>query len=787
VSDRERDREKFGFGKSQSSVNVEQIDESGQRDKEQRPNSGKYTVAAAALSVRGATGPNVKDKVTLIGARAAWSLNDWSLMGSFMADLQQDNSDTCLMRAVLAVHDGDYATSSMYIEEVRKRQYQQLSGLLAESYSRAYVPLVMLQHCSELEEITDYQIFLKASLTDAMGSKDGTGTTAGGAVPDPHRMRVNTPDRLTAEALGAAPPAPSDGGDLQSARELAAQHEASRRKTVLVKKWRRRIKGCRCDGRAAINVWKNIMNIRRIILHEKEDIDTWLEFATMCRHGGNVALAERILNTMSSEIFGRNMADVARTPPRALSSQTLSSLGHLPKSPSSSNLGTFGPTLMKHPLMSIAMERKICLAVLRQRWSVGQRNEALKELENLINTIDEPTGTGGGLPKSNSGADMSAGMGTRRPSFQQLSQDSGASSGSFFPSPREEDNRIHLECLLKLGRWKLDSIEPGQLVTPAQRKEVLDLYQRAIAVNNKSYRAWHEWAMSNYRAIEETQGKVFGRRSFTTKATPQSMFGPVRSTSINPTATSTLLSSAFPIIHEPHAQTHASRNLSAEASIVLEEGTAEAGLGPSTGGAGARGVTGTASRGNIPEKVTRFAVAAAKGFLRAIALGTKRWASSVMQDMLCVLNVWFRHGRIPSVHTTLDAGLSTVHLDNWLGVLPQLIARIDHSEEKARKLLHNLLVRLGERHTQALVYPLWVALKSPKLERAQAAEALTESLRQHSSRLVDQATLVSQELIRVAILWEELWYEAMEQASKYYFGNGNIQAMLDTLLPQHQV
>jgi FKBP12-rapamycin complex-associated protein len=186
----------------------------------------------------------------------------------------------------------------------------------------------------------------------------------------------------------------------------------------------------------------------------------------------------------------------------------------------------------------------------------------------------------------------------------------------------------------------------------------------------------------------------------------------------------------------------------------------------------------------IQEKISIYAVNAVKGFLRAISLGTKRWASGVMQDMLSALNVWFRYGKISSVHTELDLGLSTVHLDNWLGVLPQLIARIDHSEPKARKLLHSLLTRIGkcisvnitaittnthiqthththtyitgERHSQAMVYPLWVALKSPKRERRKAAEELIESLRSHSSRVIDQATLVSQELVRVAILWVSL-------------------------------
>lgn len=70
-----------------------------------------------------------------------------------------------------------------------------------------------------------------------------------------------------------------------------------------------------------------------------------------------------------------------------------------------------------------------------------------------------------------------------------------------------------------------------------------------------------------------------------------------------------------------------------------------------------------------------------------------------------------RYGKINEVLKTLEKGLENVHLDNWLGVLPQLIARIDHPEPSARKILHSLLSRLGEKHAQALVYPLSVGLK----------------------------------------------------------------------------
>lgn len=80
-----------------------------------------------------------------------------------------------------------------------------------------------------------------------------------------------------------------------------------------------------------------------------------------------------------------------------------------------------------------------------------------------------------------------------------------------------------------------------------------------------------------------------------------------------------------------------------------------------------------------------------------------------------------------------------------------------------------------------------VALKSPREERKLAAESLMNSLKQHSKALIEQALLVSQELIRVAILWQEVWHESLEEASRLYFGEGNIQGMLDTLFPLHHI
>lgn len=57
----------------------------------------------------------------------------------------------------------------------------------------------------------------------------------------------------------------------------------------------------------------------------------------------------------------------------------------------------------------------------------------------------------------------------------------------------------------------------------------------------------------------------------------------------------------------------------------------------------------------------------------------------------------------------------------------------------------------------------------------------------HSPTIVEQAELVSTELIRAAILWHEIWYDGLEEASKHYFGDGNIEGMYATLEPLHEM
>jgi FKBP12-rapamycin complex-associated protein len=174
-------------------------------------------------------------------------------------------------------------------------------------------------------------------------------------------------------------------------------------------------------------------------------------------------------------------------------------------------------------------------------------------------------------------------------------------------------------------------------------------------------------------------------------------------------------------------------------------------------------------------------IPAINGFFRSIALSS----SSSLQDTLRLLTLWFAHGGQPDVNRTVSEGTKSVPIDTWLEVIPQLLARINQPNAMVRASIHQLLTEVGKAHPQALVFPLTVSMKSDVSRRQRSAKELMEGMREQCPKLVEQADLVSNELIRIAVLWHEQWHEGLEEASRLYFGDHNIDGMFATLAPLH--
>ncbi|XP_042010237.1 serine/threonine-protein kinase TOR-like isoform X1 [Salvia splendens] len=191
---------------------------------------------------------------------------------------------------------------------------------------------------------------------------------------------------------------------------------------------------------------------------------------------------------------------------------------------------------------------------------------------------------------------------------------------------------------------------------------------------------------------------------------------------------------------------------------------------------------------SFPSIASQFVVAAVTGYFHSIASAAHaKGVDDSLQDILRLLTLWFNHGSTTEVQMALQRGFSLVSINTWLVVLPQIIARIHSNNHAVRELIQSLLVRIGHSHPQALMYPLLVACKSISNLRREAAQEVVDIVRQHSGILVDEAQLVSTELIRVAILWHEMWHEALEEASRLYFGEHNIEGMLNVLEPLHNM
>lgn len=293
------------------------------------------------------------------------------------------------------------------------------------------------------------------------------------------------------------------------------------------------------------------------------------------------------------------------------------------------------------------------------------------------------------------------------------------------PRHIEDYTKLLARCFLKQGEWRVCLQPKWRLSNP---DSILGSYLLATHFDNTWYKAWHNWALANFEVI-----------SMMTSVSKRKQEGgdSASSSDMNEFGNGMIGVNTFDA-----KEVHYSSNL-----------------------------------------IQRHVIPAIKGFFHSISLSE----SSSLQDALRLLTLWFTFGGIPEATQAMHDGFNLIQIGTWLEVLPQLISRIHQPNQLVSRSLISLLSNLGKAHPQALVYPLMVAIKSESLSRQKAALSIIEKMRIHSPVLVDQAELVSHELIRVAVLWHEQWYEGLDDASKQFFGEHNTEKMFAALEPLYEM
>ncbi|XP_040286249.1 serine/threonine-protein kinase mTOR isoform X4 [Bufo bufo] len=301
------------------------------------------------------------------------------------------------------------------------------------------------------------------------------------------------------------------------------------------------------------------------------------------------------------------------------------------------------------------------------------------------------------------------------------------------PQHKQELQKLMARCFLKLGEWQLNLEGINECTIP----DVLEYFSAATEHDLNWYKAWHAWAVMNFEAVLHYKHH-----------------------------------------HQPREEKKVRHPSNASANTEASENESE---GESGENSPLQSPVQKKPSEDISQTLLQYTVPAVQGFFRSISLSR----GNNLQDTLRVLTLWFDYGHWPDVNEALVEGIKTIQIDTWLQVIPQLIARIDTPRPLVGRLIHQLLTDIGRYHPQALIYPLTVASKSTTTARHNAANKILKNMCEHSNTLVQQAVMVSEELIRVAILWHEMWHEGLEEASRLYFGERNVKGMFAVLDPLH--
>ncbi|GMT28496.1 hypothetical protein PFISCL1PPCAC_19793, partial [Pristionchus fissidentatus] len=182
------------------------------------------------------------------------------------------------------------------------------------------------------------------------------------------------------------------------------------------------------------------------------------------------------------------------------------------------------------------------------------------------------------------------------------------------------------------------------------------------------------------------------------------------------------------------------------------------------------------------KRKNNYAIEAVKAFTKALQMAS----GSRLEDTLRLIALCFDYGEDERVYNVLSDSHKSLPLVMWLEVIPQLMARLD-STSKAGVLLHQIVLEVAKKYPQSMVYSLTVGSKSSNSTRAKHSCDILNLLSNLHPALVAQTEMVSNELVRCAILWNELWYDALEEASRLYFVEKDVEGMLKILEPMHRL
>lgn len=154
-----------------------------------------------------------------------------------------------------------------------------------------------------------------------------------------------------------------------------------------------------------------------------------------------------------------------------------------------------------------------------------------------------------------------------------------------------------------------------------------------------------------------------------------------------------------------------------------------------------------------------------------------------LQFALRVLSVLFRHGS-SEIYGLFLREFEKIDVGAGLMILPQVIARIDSTESKI--IVQKIVMAIQERDPHRVLYSLIVPYRSGNASKTECATEIIELIRQTKPSLVTEIMTISEELIKITKTWDEMWFSAIDYASKKHVLEGDVDAVLESIPELHK-
>lgn len=121
-------------------------------------------------------------------------------------------------------------------------------------------------------------------------------------------------------------------------------------------------------------------------------------------------------------------------------------------------------------------------------------------------------------------------------------------------------------------------------------------------------------------------------------------------------------------------------------------------------------------------------------------------AERILKQTLQAIALWFRYGSNVDVLNAFQKYLKQSPHRAWLGVLPQLIARLGAKDHRLRNSLLEHLLGVAKSFPHAVIWPLLTAAETPRSIHQTAAREIMSKMRDDDkiSRMVQQVSITSE-------------------------------------------